>query len=120
MRLPRAGMQGADLWFSLMGPYARIVRQVWLDPKLFGAPLAQAFEERNQGLAGGAERIGDLRRRGLHCRSGDDTVLFQFTELGGENFFADASAKFADFVKPQLANGKAPNCLDLPLSAQYV
>src|SRR5713226_3604794 len=69
MRPTRIGMQGPDLWFLLMCPNARIVRQVWLDPKLFGAPIAEAFEERDQGLAGGAERIGDLRRRGARCRS---------------------------------------------------
>jgi len=32
-----------------------------------------------------AERIGDLGRRGAQCRSSDDAVLFQFTELRGEN-----------------------------------
>src|SRR5712692_9376611 len=120
MRPTRIGMQGPDLWFLLMCPNARIVRQVWLDPKLFGAPIAEAFEERDQGLAGGAERIGDPGRRGMHRGSVDDAILFQFAELGGENFLADASEKIAELGKAQRTKRKAPDRLDFPLAAQDV
>jgi hypothetical protein len=49
------------------------------------------------------KRVSDFRRRGAHCPSVDDTVLFQFTELRGENFFADASQKIAEFGEAQRA-----------------
>ena len=68
----------------------RIAGQIWGDAKLLGAPVAEAFEERNQGLAGGAERVGDLRRRGSRCSSVGDAILFQFTNLRDENLFAEA------------------------------
>src|SRR5216684_6067765 len=94
--------------------------QIGLDAKLFGAPVAEAFEERDQGLAGGAERIGDLGRRGRCRGSVDDAILFQFAELRGENFFADASEKVAEFGEAQRAKRKAPDRLDFPLAAQDV
>src|ERR1700687_817842 len=56
-----------------------IPRQIRRDPKLFGAPVAKSFEQRDQRLAGAAERIGDLRRRRAHRHSADDAILFQFT-----------------------------------------
>src|SRR5229473_1073392 len=94
--------------------------QIGLDAELFGSPVAEALEERHQGLAGGAERIGDLGRRGRHCCSVDDAILFQFAELGGENFFADASEKIAQLGKAQWTKRKAPHRLDFPLAAQDV
>src|SRR5229473_7879140 len=94
--------------------------QIGLDAELFGAPVTEAFEERDQGLAGGAERIGDLRRGGRHCCPVDDAILFQFAELGGENFFADASEKIAQFGEAQWTKRKAPHRLDFPLAAEDV
>ena len=99
---------------------AGIARQIWLDSKLFGAPVAQVFEQRDQCLAGGAERVSDLGRRGAHCRSSDDAILFQFTELRGENLFADPSEKIAEFSEAVRAKRKAPDRLDFPLAAQDV
>src|SRR5271165_5481578 len=100
--------------------YSGIPRQIWDDAELFGAPVAEAFEEGDQGLAGGAKRVGDLGRRGARHRSQDDPVLFQFAELGGENFFADATQKIAEFGETQGAKRKAPDRLDFPLAAQDV
>src|SRR6267378_3435865 len=99
---------------------AGIVRQIWIDFKLFGAPVAQVFEQRDQCLAGGAERVGDLGRRGAHCRSSDDAILFQFTELRGENLFADPSEKIAEFSEAVRAKRKAPDRLDFPFAAQDI
>ena len=99
---------------------AGIARQIWLDSKLLRAPVAQVFEQRDQCLAGGAERIGDLGRRGAHCRSSDDAVLFQFTELRGENPCADASEKIAEFGEAARAKRKVPDRLDFPLAAQDI
>ncbi len=83
-------------------------------------PSRSGFEERDQGLAGAAKRISDFRRRGEHCGSADDAVFFQFAELRGENFFADASQKIAEFGEAQRAKRKAPDRLDFPLAAQDV
>src|SRR6202043_2160445 len=55
---------------------SRIAGQIWGDAKLLGAPVAKVFEDWDQCLAGGAERAGDLRRRGAHCPSVDDTIPF--------------------------------------------
>src|SRR6266849_9651929 len=94
--------------------------QIGLDAELFGAPVAKAFEERDQGLAGGAERIGDPWRRGANSRSVDDTIPFQFAELRGENFFADAWQKIAEFGEAARAKRKMPHGLDFPLATQDV
>src|ERR1700731_2831387 len=98
----------------------RIAGQIWGDAKLLGAPVAKVFEDWDQCLAGGAERVGDLRGRGAHCPSVDDAILFQFTQLRGEDFFADASQKIAEFGEAQRAKRKSPDCLDFPLAAQDV
>src|ERR1700732_1835066 len=60
----------------LRGP--RVMGQIWRDAKLFGAPVAEVLEQRDQVVARGAERIGDFGRRAAHRRSVDNTVLFQF------------------------------------------
>jgi len=65
-------------------------------------------------LAGRAEGVSDLGRRGAHYGSADDTILFQFTKLGGENLFADASEKIAEFGETQRPKRKPPHCLDFP------
>src|ERR1700732_2461542 len=54
----------------------RIAGQIWGEAKLLGAPVAKVFEDWDQCLAGGAERVGDLRRRGALCPSVDDTIPF--------------------------------------------
>ena len=64
--------------------------------------------------------MGDLRRRGMRGHSVDNTILLQFTELRGENLFADASQKIAKFGEAPRAEGKMPNRLDLPLATQDV
>src|SRR3984893_12644693 len=87
----------------------RIAGQIWGDAKVLGAPVAKVFEDGDQCPAGGAERVGDLRRRGAHCPSVDDAIPFQFTELRGENFFADASQKIAEFGEAQRAKRKSPD-----------
>src|SRR5260370_29242070 len=94
--------------------------QIWRDPKLFGAPVAKIFEERDQCPAGAAERVGDLRRRGAQCHPVDDTIFLQFTELRGEHLFADASQKIAKFGEAPRAKRKVPDRLDFPLATQHV
>src|SRR5260370_34016194 len=94
--------------------------QIWGDTELFGAPVAEAIEERDQCLARRAEGIGDSGRRGAHYPSADDAISFQFPELGGENLFTDASKQIAEFGEAQRAKGKAPDCLDFPLAAKGV
>jgi hypothetical protein len=103
------------------GPYyAGFVRQIGLDAKLFRTPVAEVFEKRDQSLAGGAERIGDSRWRGAHSSPADDTIPFQFTELCGEHFLADASEKIANFGKSSRTKGEMPDRLDFPFSAQDI
>src|SRR5713226_827806 len=97
-----------------------IAGQIWGDTELFGAPVAKILEERDQGLAGGAEGIGDLGRRRAHSPSVDYAILFQFAELGSENLFTNAAQKIAEFGEAQRAKREAPHCLDFPLSAQDV
>src|SRR5713226_2047751 len=97
-----------------------IAGQIRLDTELFGAPVAKILEERDQGLAGGTEGVGDLGRRGADCPPVDYAILFQFSELGSENFFTDAAQKIAEFGEAQRTKRKAPHSLDFPLTAQNV
>ena len=46
--------------------------------------------------------------------------LFQFTDLRGENFFAEASQKIAELGEAQRAKRKSTDYLDFPLAAQDV
>src|SRR5437016_10390222 len=94
--------------------------KIRLAAKLLGAHVAQVLEERNQGFSRDAERIGDPGRRGTDCGSAYDANLFQFTELRGENFFADAAEKIAELREAERAKRKAPDRLDSPLAAQDV
>ena len=90
------------------------------DAELFGAPVAQVLEYRDQGLPSGAERISDLRRRRANFPSLDDSIPFQFAELRSENFFADAAQEIADLGEAQRAKRKTPHRLDFPLTAQDI
>ena len=56
----------------------------------------------------------------MRGHSVDHTILLQFTELRGENLFADASQQIAKFGEAPRAKGKVPNSLDLPLATQDV
>ncbi len=68
-------------------------------------------------MAGRAEGVGDLGRRGAHYGAADDTILFQSTKLRGESFFAHASENIAEFGETQRTKGKAAHRLDFPLAA---
>src|ERR1700722_9206555 len=67
---------GVQLQCSIYLRLTRVAGQIWGDAKVLGAPVAKVFEDWDQCLAGGAERVGDLRRRGAHCPSVDDTIPF--------------------------------------------
>src|SRR5260370_26360723 len=95
-------------------------REIRFDPELFGAPVAQVLEYRDQGLPSGAERISDLRRRRANFPSFDDPIPFQFAELRSENFFTDAAQEIAELGEAQRAKRKAPHGLDFPLTAQDI
>ena len=90
------------------------------DAELFGAPVAQVLEYRDQGLPSGAEGIGDLRRRGANFPSLDDPIPFQFAELRSKNFFTDAAQEIAELGEAQRAKRKTPHGLDFPLTAQDI
>src|SRR6267378_3026972 len=98
----------------------RIAGQMGCNAEVFRAPIAQVLEKRDQCLAGAAKRISDPWRRGADCGSAYDAIFFQFTELRGENLFADASQNIAEFSEAQRAKRKAPDRLDFPLAAQDV
>ncbi len=70
--------------------------EIRFDAELFGAPVAQVLEYRDQGLPSGAEGISDLRRRRANFPSLDDPIPFQFAELRSENFFTDAAQEIAE------------------------
>jgi hypothetical protein len=92
-----------------------IARQIGFDAELFGAPIAQPLEDRDQSVAGGAEREGDLRRRGANRLSAYDAISFQFAELGSENFLTDASQEIAEFSKTQWAKKRGAKLLELSI-----
>src|SRR5260370_36337555 len=94
--------------------------EIRFDAELFGAPVAQVLEYRDQGLPGGAERISDLRRRRGNCPSFDEPIPCQFAELRSENFFTDAAQEIAELGEAQRDKRKTPHCLDFPLTAQDI
>ena len=103
--------------------YARMAGKswkVWRDAKKLGAPAAHFFHEGNELAAGFGERVGDFWRR-VECGfAGDGAVFFEFTELGGQDFFGDAGEHIAQGGEAFWSEGKIPEREDFPLPGEDI
>ena len=71
--------------------------EIGRDAEVAGAPVAHVGHHGDEVVTGFGEVVSDLRRRGRFYFTLDDSVLFELTQLRGENFFADSGQKFANF-----------------------
>src|SRR2546428_373783 len=64
--------------------------KVGRNPKMARPPMAHLGQQGDEVVAGFAEVVGDLRRRGWLDLALDYAVLFELAQLRSEHLFADA------------------------------
>src|SRR5438094_9056741 len=79
------------------------------NPKMASPPRAHLGQQGDEVVAGFAEVVGDLRRRGWLDLALDYAVLFELAQLRGEHFFADAGEQVAKFRKATRHEAEMPD-----------
>ena len=99
---------------------AREEREVGRDAEMFGAPTAHFFHEGNEVAAGFSEGVGDSRRGIVGGFARNDSVLFEFAKLRGEDFFGDAGEKVAKFCEALRLEREIPKRENFPFAGHDV
>lgn len=84
-------------------------RQGGLDAQVFLAPAAHRFHYGDEVVSGIAQHVIHPRGHAFRDQPADDSIAFQFPQLGGQDFLAHSWEEIADLREATRAERKMPD-----------